>query len=150
MRVASNSQPSVTAPAPAPVAAPSPSYAPPPPPVAQAPACYDCGRVIAVNAVQTQKQATGIGAVGGAVVGGLLGNQVGGGSGRTLATVAGAIGGGLAGNEVEKRTGHATTYQVKVRMENGNVRTFPFNNQPQWSVGDRVRIVDGYIQPRSA
>lgn len=36
----------------------------------------------------------------GAVVGGLLGNQVGGGNGKTLATVAGAMLGGYAGNEV--------------------------------------------------
>ncbi|WLI90163.1 glycine zipper 2TM domain-containing protein [Massilia sp. R2A-15] len=36
----------------------------------------------------------------GAVVGGLLGNQVGSGNGRKLATVAGAIGGGMLGNQI--------------------------------------------------
>lgn len=36
----------------------------------------------------------------GAVLGGLLGNQVGGGNGKKLATVAGALFGGYAGNEV--------------------------------------------------
>jgi uncharacterized protein YcfJ len=35
------------------------------------------------------------------VVGGLLGNQVGGGNGKKLATVAGAVGGGYAGNKVQ-------------------------------------------------
>ena len=39
----------------------------------------------------------------GAVVGGLLGNQVGGGTGKTLATVVGAVGGGYVGNEIAKR-----------------------------------------------
>jgi uncharacterized protein YcfJ len=39
----------------------------------------------------------------GAVVGGLLGNQVGSGNGRKLATIAGAVGGGYVGNEVAKR-----------------------------------------------
>ncbi|MEO8408134.1 MAG: glycine zipper 2TM domain-containing protein [Oxalobacteraceae bacterium] len=39
----------------------------------------------------------------GAVVGGLLGNQVGGGNGRTLATIAGAVGGGYVGNEIAQR-----------------------------------------------
>jgi outer membrane lipoprotein SlyB len=140
-------EPAVTRPVPT----ASPSYAPPPPPVAQAPACYDCGRVIAVNTVQSQPPSTsGVGAIGGAVVGGLLGNQVGGGNGRALATVAGALGGGFAGNEVEKRTRHTTTYQVKVRMEDGHVRSFPFNNAPSWGVGDRVRVVDGYLQPMGA
>jgi len=39
----------------------------------------------------------------GAVVGGLLGNQVGGGSGKKIATVAGAVGGGYAGNHRQKQ-----------------------------------------------
>lgn len=49
----------------------------------------------------TQNSPIGIGI--GAVVGGLLGNQVGGGNGKTLATVAGAVGGGYLGNEIAKR-----------------------------------------------
>jgi uncharacterized protein YcfJ len=48
-----------------------------------------------------QNSPVGIGV--GAVVGGLLGNQIGKGSGRTLATVAGVIGGGYVGNEIAKR-----------------------------------------------
>jgi outer membrane lipoprotein SlyB len=110
-------------------------------------ACSNCGRVESVHAVQSQADPSGVGVVGGAVVGGLLGNQVGGGTGKTLATIAGAVGGGYAGNEVEKRTRTATTYQVQVRMENGQIRNFPYNNQPPWHQGDRVRIVDGYLQP---
>lgn len=38
-----------------------------------------------------------VGTAGGAVVGGLAGNQVGGGTGQDLATAAGAAAGGLAG-----------------------------------------------------
>ncbi len=49
-----------------------------------------------------QNSPIGIGV--GAVVGGLLGSQVGGGNGKTLATIAGAVGGGYLGNEVAKRT----------------------------------------------
>ena len=48
-----------------------------------------------------QNSPIGIGV--GAVVGGLLGNQVGGGTGKTLATIAGAVGGGYVGNEIAKR-----------------------------------------------
>lgn len=36
----------------------------------------------------------------GAVVGGLIGNQVGGGNGKKLATLAGVIGGGMLGNQI--------------------------------------------------
>ncbi len=39
----------------------------------------------------------------GAVIGGLIGNQVGGGNGKKLATVAGIIGGGYLGNEIANR-----------------------------------------------
>lgn len=116
--------------------------------VAQAQICYDCGRIESVRAVQTQAKPSGVGVVGGAVVGGLLGNQIGGGSGKTLATVAGAVGGGYAGNEIEKRTNTATTYEVRVRMEDGKMRTFPYNQQPNWNTGDRVRVVDGYLRAR--
>jgi len=37
----------------------------------------------------------------GAVIGGLLGNQVGGGNGKKLATVAGAVAGGAAGRQIQ-------------------------------------------------
>ena len=48
-----------------------------------------------------QNSPVGIGV--GAVVGGLLGNQIGGGNGKTLATIAGAVGGGYVGNEIAKK-----------------------------------------------
>lgn len=62
---------------------------------------YERPRQQAPQPQPQQPNYVGIGA--GAVIGGLLGNQVGSGRGRTLATVAGAIGGGMLGNEVQKR-----------------------------------------------
>jgi uncharacterized protein YcfJ len=38
----------------------------------------------------------------GAVAGGVVGNQIGGGRGRTLATVGGAVAGGVVGNQVQR------------------------------------------------
>jgi uncharacterized protein YcfJ len=58
--------------------------------------------------VQVQKQAPVkdtnriTGTVIGGVAGGLLGHQIGGGKGKTVATVAGAAGGAYAGNQVQK------------------------------------------------
>lgn len=46
----------------------------------------------------------------GAVVGGLLGNQVGGGNGKKIATVAGAVGGGYAGNKAQEHMQGTDTY----------------------------------------
>lgn len=116
--------------------------------LAQAQICYDCGRVESVRAVQIAAQPSGVGVVAGAVLGGVLGNQVGGGNGKKLATVAGAVGGGYAGNEIEKRTRKSGAYEVRVRMEDGKIRTFPYDNQPNWNSGDRVRVVDGYLRAR--
>lgn len=116
---------------------------------ASAPAiCHSCGQVVDVQAITQQAQGSGVGVVAGALLGGVLGNQVGGGNGRKLATVAGAVGGGYAGNEIEKRARATTSYQVRVRMEDGDSRTFSYGQQPAWSVGDRVRVVDGKLTSR--
>ncbi|RYF68744.1 MAG: glycine zipper 2TM domain-containing protein [Comamonadaceae bacterium] len=105
---------------------------------AQAPVCASCGRVESVQAVQQAAPATGIGAVAGGVLGGVLGNQVGKGSGRTAATVLGAVGGGYVGHTVEQRTRTTTAYQVRVRMDDGSVRTFT-RSQPV-AEGTSVRV----------
>jgi outer membrane lipoprotein SlyB len=110
--------------------------------------CESCGTVESVRAVQQAAKPSGLGVVAGAVLGGVLGNQVGNGNGRTLATVAGAVGGGYAGNEVEKRTRTNTSYEVRVRMEDGSIRTFTPAGQPDWRAGDRVRIVNGELTSR--
>ncbi|MFL6695074.1 MAG: glycine zipper 2TM domain-containing protein [Ramlibacter sp.] len=116
-------------PQPAPVArrpAPAPAHER----VAQAPreapraaVCATCGTVESVRTVKEKGQGSGIGVAGGAVTGGLLGHQVGGGSGKTALTVLGAVGGAFAGNEVEKRVRATTVYDVQVRMDDGSVRT---------------------------
>jgi outer membrane lipoprotein SlyB len=133
---------------PTPVHRPAPvqqnaSYTPP-----AAPA-YDptAGEVTAVNTVQTAQPTTGIGAIGGAVVGGLAGTQIGNGRGRTAATIIGAIGGGLAGNQIEHVVHKATTYQVQVRMNDGSVRSFDYQAAPGVTVGQKVRVSGETLTP---
>lgn len=97
----------------------------------------------------------------GAIAGGLLGSQIGGGKGRTVATVAGAAAGGYAGHQVQKgmqekdtvsRTEtrcktvydtHTETigYDVRYRLgkEEGQVRTA---QRP----GPRIPVKDGKLQ----
>jgi len=79
-------------PAPQPVRYAEPTYraAPPAPTPAPAP---------------VQQGPSYVGVATGAVIGGLIGNQVGGGNGKKLATLAGVIGGGYLGNEIAKRNG---------------------------------------------
>lgn len=108
--------------------------------------CDNCGVVESVHSYeQKAAKGSGVGAVAGALIGGVLGHEVGGGNGRKLATVAGAVGGGLAGDEIEKRRNAHMVYEVKVRMENGTLRTFKPSSQPNWRNGDHVRIVNGNI-----
>ncbi|HYD77832.1 glycine zipper 2TM domain-containing protein [Ramlibacter sp.] len=151
------------APAPVKVARPAPKPAPvrtqpQPQVVAQAPVhaqpapvqatraaiCATCGTVQAVHEVKEKGQGSGLGAVGGAVVGGLLGNQVGGGNGKKVMTVLGAVGGGVAGHEVEKRVRSTVAYDVQVRMEDGSVRTI--RRAEPVAVGSRVFIEGGELR----
>ena len=108
--------------------------------------CNSCGRVESVAAIQQKGEGTGLGAVGGAVVGGLLGHQVGGGSGKNVATVLGAVGGGVAGNEIEKRQRATTVYQVKVRMDDGSLRTVTQSTSP--AIGQKVTVEGSTLHSR--
>ena len=111
-----------------------------------APVCADCGTALAVTPVQEQGQANGVGAVVGGLVGGLLGNQIGGGNGRTAATVIGAVGGGLAGNEVQKHIDAKTVYRVRIRMDDGATRDITLSSAPP--LGQRVRVqANGSVSP---
>lgn len=109
--------------------------------------CANCGVVESVRRIEHRPQGSGVGAVGGAVVGGLLGNQIGGGHGRQLATVAGAVGGAVAGNQIEGNMKTTYSWDIVVRLDNGNKRTIHASSAPQWRNGDPVRIVKGQLRP---
>ena len=108
--------------------------------------CANCGNVESVRAIKQRAEGSGVGAAGGAILGGLLGNQIGGGHGRQLATVAGAVGGAVVGNQVEGNMKATTSYEIRVRLDDGTLRTFHQSSQPQWRSGDRVRIVKGHLR----
>jgi outer membrane lipoprotein SlyB len=147
------------APAPAPVAAPAPIDEP----VTRAPAhrraevaaaehassnwCGSCGNIESIRTITHRAQGSGLGAGAGAVLGGLLGNQVGSGNGRSLATVAGAVGGAVVGNQVEGNMKASTSYEIRVRLDDGTLRTFHQHSAPAWRTGERVRIVKGSLRP---
>ena len=108
--------------------------------------CSNCGNVESIREIHSRAQGSGVGAAGGAILGGLLGNQVGGGHGRQLATVAGAVGGAVVGNQVEGNMKATTSYEIRVRLDDGKYRTFHQQSAPGWRSGDRVRVVKGSLQ----
>ena len=101
-----------------------------------------------------------VGTVAGALIGGVLGNQVGGGNGKKIATVAGAAAGGYAGNKVQQNMQAKDTYttyeqrchtvnESKVKLlgydvtyrlgdETGKVR---MDHRP----GERIPVKDGQL-----
>ena len=119
------------------------------PGVVTAPGYVEYGRVIGVELVRTQQpgQASGAGVVIGGIAGGVLGRQIGGGSGRDLATIAGVAGGALAGNAIEKNAQTATrdSYRVSVQVDNGTNRAYDMASAGDLRVGDRVRIENGQL-----
>jgi outer membrane lipoprotein SlyB len=125
------------------------AVAPPPPPSAPMVAtaiCHECAVIEEVRTVEKAGQASGVGAVGGAVVGGILGHQVGAGRGKDLATVLGALGGGLGGNQIEKTVKTEKEYQIVVRYDDGSKGLFTQATPPSWHKGDKVKVINGAIQ----
>ncbi|MGN6083858.1 glycine zipper 2TM domain-containing protein [Trinickia sp.] len=114
-------------------------------PSGQSTYCSTCGTVESIVPIRHEGHGTGIGAVGGAVVGGLLGNQFGRGNGRLGMTALGAVGGGFAGNAVEKHLRSQTEYQVRVRMENARLRYFTYRSAPPFQQGERVHLERGAL-----
>ena len=96
----------------------------------------------------------------GAVVGGLLGNQIGGGGGRTVATVGGAAAGGYAGNRIQKnmqdsdtqtarRTRCRTEYDSQKKVMGYSV-TYRLGDKQSvvhmdYDPGDRIPVKDGQL-----
>ena len=106
------------------------------------------GTIDTIQVVRVAPQTSGGGAIAGGLVGALLGNQIGSGGGRTVATAAGAIGGAVVGNNIESNRDQAQArdvYQVSVRLDNGDYRTVTQDNVNNLQQGNRVRVIDGRI-----
>ena len=92
-----------------------------------------------------------LGGAGGALAGVLLGNQIGGGSGRTIATGAGAVGGALLGARIAEGANRGQAQEWTVRLDTGNSLSV-IQNDPSLYIGQPVRITfrDGRaeISPR--
>jgi len=80
------------------------------------------------------------GAVIGALIGGVLGHQVGGGRGRDVATVGGAVAGGLIGNNAGR--GDSVTYDKNVQRCRDVANTKP----EYWDVAYNFQGVEHHVQ----
>ena len=103
------------------------------------------GTVEAVREIKTPGEARGVGAVAGGVAGAVLGHNIG--NHNKLVTVLGTAGGALLGNHIEKQGRATTHWEISVRLDDGSTRTLTTDQPPYWHAGDRVRMVDGRLQP---
>ncbi len=108
-------------------------------------AMNESGRVVAIDVVRGSGRTSGGGAVAGAIIGGVLGHQVGSGRGNDAATVVGAVGGAVAGNEIERRRNDDEQYRVTVQFRDGREATFMQNSLDGIRVGDRIRVADNRL-----
>ena len=107
--------------------------------------CKGCLWVQEIHAETREGKGSGLGVVGGAVIGGLLGHQIGGGTGKKLATVGGAAAGGYAGNEVEKNAKKSTVWIAQVVDRGGQMRRVEMGADPMLRAGDTVRERDDQL-----
>lgn len=100
------------------------------------------GYVAGVKPVQIEgEHQLGLAPEVGTSAGGLIGNQLGGGTRRDLVTVLTAIGGGSAADEQRVRYEQAREGQrVVVRLDNGVGIAVTQEAEPDLEVGDRVRV----------
>ncbi len=108
------------------------------------------GRVTNIEMVTntTSTNRGNVGTVVGGVAGALLGNTIGGGSGRAVATVLGAVGGAVVGNKVANANqpdNVSSAYRVQVNLDNGTSRTYEVGGTGDLRVGDRVRIENNVL-----
>jgi outer membrane lipoprotein SlyB len=75
------------------------------------------GTVMAVRPVVIEGDRGFLGQAGGAVIGGMAGNTMGGGGGKDLATAVGAVAGAVAGGVVQEKSTRAQGAEITVRLD---------------------------------
>jgi outer membrane lipoprotein SlyB len=107
--------------------------------------CDSCAIVQGTKRETRKGDASGVGAVGGAVAGGVIGSKT---TDSTVGTVGGAAIGGVIGHQIEKRVKRQKVWVTTVTMKDGSTRKFEAENDPKWAVGSVVEVADGRLKKR--
>jgi outer membrane lipoprotein SlyB len=109
--------------------------------------CASCAVVSETHVENRKGKASGVGAVGGAVAGGVIGNKTT--DGGTLGTVGGAAVGGLLGNAIEKRVKKHKVWVTTVTQKDGSTRKVEADADPRFKLGAVVNVeADGRLTAR--
>jgi outer membrane lipoprotein SlyB len=101
------------------------------------------GVVEAVRDVRIGPRETGVGTAGGAVLGGIAGSHVGGGSGQLAGAIGGAILGGIIGQNIEQSANERPGLELTVLLDSGRYIAVVQEADEPFRAGDRVRILSG-------
>jgi len=104
------------------------------------------GTILAVADVTIEAEQSGAGAVGGAVVGGILGHAVTGRSGsntKRVGATLGAAAGAAAGAAGEKAVGTKAGVELEVELDDGRIFVLVQEKDDEYDVGDKVRVITG-------
>ena len=100
------------------------------------------GIVQQIDNVTLQDEATPVGSVGGAVIGGIAASSIGKGTGSAIASTLGAILGGVIGSNVEKHANSSSGYKIIVKMDNSNEMIAVVQEADiPFKVGQRVKVL---------
>lgn len=105
----------------------------------------EAGRIIAVEDVPVSGTGSGIGTIGGAAAGGVIGSTIGrsGSTGSVLAGIGGAIIGAFAGNAIEQGITAGKGTRFHVQLDSGPVINVVQTNEANLRTGDRVTVLEG-------
>ena len=106
----------------------------------------EMGVIENVRPVALQGPDTGLGALGGAALGGWAGSGIGSGGGNTAAIVGGVILGSLIGNAAEVNAARRPGLELTVRLDSGRMIAVVQQDVGEpFRPGDRIRVAsDGY------
>lgn len=99
------------------------------------------GYVDSVRSVNIEGTKSGVGAIGGAALGGVAGSTIGGGRGQIAGAVGGAVLGGLAGSAIEENVTRQPGLEITVRLESGRMIAVTQAADENFRRGDRVRVL---------
>lgn len=105
------------------------------------------GRITSIREVKiindSNNGKTELSTVGGAVVGGVLGSLIGGGSGQTVATVGGAVLGAAAGYGGSKVLTEQKGLEITVKLDSGEIVVITQGMDIALTSNQRVKIISG-------
>ena len=111
---------------------------------AKASNCAICGTVESIRTVEVRAEADSIKS--GEFPDSPPSGRAGQGSGKNTMTILGAAGGFFSGSsDAESDARKRNAYRVTVRMDDGSYRTLSLSSPPTFTVGDKVRVIEGKL-----